>query len=85
MKIAMAQMKISKNQSENLEKSLKMIETAASEGAKLICFPELQLSPFFPQYAGLDVSAHVLSIEDERILKMREKCKECGIMAVPNI
>jgi predicted amidohydrolase len=85
MKIAMAQMKISENQSENLEKSLKMIETAAGEGAKLICFPELQLSRFFPQYAGLDVSEHILSIEDEIILKMREKCKECGIMAVPNI
>ncbi len=85
MKIAMAQMKIGENQSVNLEKSLKMIETAANEGAKLICFPELQLSPFFPQYPGIDVSEHILLIEDERILKIREKCKECGIMAIPNI
>ena len=85
MKIAMAQMKIDENQSMNLEKSLKMIETAANEGAKLICFPELQLSHFFPQYPGLDVSEHILLIEDERILKIREKCKECGIMAIPNI
>lgn len=49
MKIALAQMKISENTNENFEKTLQLIEIAAKNAAQLICFPELQLSPFFPQ------------------------------------
>lgn len=85
MKIALAQMKISENTDENFEKTLNLIEVAAKNGAQLICFPELQLSPFFPQYKGLDVSKYVLSIDDKRVKKIQEKCKKYNIMSVPNI
>lgn len=85
VKIALAQMKIGENVNENFEKTLQLIEVAAKNGAQLICFPELQLSPFFPQYEGVDVSNYVLSIEDEKVKKIQEKCKEFNIIAVPNI
>ena len=85
MKIALAQMKISEDINENFEKTLQLIETAASNGAQLICFPELQLSPFFPQYEGVNASNYVLSINDEKIKKIQEKCKKFNIIAVPNI
>jgi predicted amidohydrolase len=85
MKIALAQMKISGNIDENFEKTLSLIEVAAKNGAQLICFPELQLSPFFPQYKGLDVSKYVLSIDDKRVKEIQEKCKEYNIMSIPNI
>jgi predicted amidohydrolase len=78
-------MKISGNINENFEKTLQLIEEAAKNGAQLICFPELQLSPFFPQYEGVDTSNYVLSINDEKIKKIQEKCKEFNIIAVPNI
>ena len=38
---------------ENLEKSLSAIREAAMNGADMIVFPEIQLSPFFPQYSAL--------------------------------
>lgn len=85
MKIALAQMKISENIKENLEKTLDLIEVAAKNGAELICFPELQLNPFFPQYEGVDTSGYVLSINDEKIKRIQEKCREFNIIAVPNI
>jgi N-carbamoylputrescine amidase len=85
VKIALAQMKIRENTNENFEKALHLIEVAAQNGAQLICFPELQLSPFFPQYEGVDASNYVLSINDEKIKKIQEKCKEFNIIAVPNV
>ncbi|MBV7273672.1 carbon-nitrogen hydrolase family protein [Clostridiaceae bacterium UIB06] len=85
MKIALAQMEISENTNKNLEKTLHLIEVAAKNGAQLICFPELQLSPFFPQYEGADTSDYILSINNEKVKKIQEKCKEFNIIAVPNI
>ncbi|WP_141433217.1 carbon-nitrogen hydrolase family protein [Bacillus sp. 03113] len=85
MKIALAQMKMNENVDSNFNKSLQLIEEASKNGAQLICFPELQLSPFFPQYRGVDTSDFLLSIEDEKIKKMQETCREFNIIAVPNI
>lgn len=85
LKIALAQMKISEDIEENLEKTLKSIEVAAKNGSELICFPELQLNPFFPQYEDVDTSNYILSIDDEKIKKIRKKCKELNIISIPNI
>lgn len=50
MKIAQVQMSMTADMGENLEKSLRYMREAAQNGADLVCFPEIQLTPFFPQY-----------------------------------
>ena len=50
MKIALAQMKMDTDIEKNFQKSLQLICEAAEKKADLICFPEIQLCPFFPQY-----------------------------------
>lgn len=85
MRIALAQMEIGKNIDENLEKTLSLIEAAAKNGAQLICFPELQLNLFFPQYKGLDVYDCAISIDDKKIKRIQEKCKEFKIISIPNV
>lgn len=50
MKLALAQIRVSENMENNLKKALSFIRDAAAKGADLILFPEVQLSPFFPQY-----------------------------------
>lgn len=50
MKLAMVQMRMSESVEENLAKTMDYIEQAAQAGAELVFFPEVQLSPFFPQY-----------------------------------
>lgn|GEM_PF-3748690 len=44
MKIALAQIKLSESIRENENKILDCFEKAAQNGAKLLCFPELQFS-----------------------------------------
>ncbi len=47
-KLAMAQMRMTDSIEENLQKSLNFCDEAAD--SDLLFFPEIQLSPFFPQY-----------------------------------
>ena len=56
MKLAMFQMENAGSIQKNLEKSLNAIKRAASEGADMILFPEVQLTEFFPQYPGKECS-----------------------------
>ena len=84
MRLALAQMKMSKSPAGNLEKALCFIRDAADRGADLICFPEIQLTPFFPQYEGLDVSGYVLREDDAPVRAVRDACRDARIYASPN-
>lgn len=59
MKLAMAQMSMTGSMDENLKKSLAFCDAAA--GSDLLFFPEVQLTPFFPQYAGQKRQTPMLS------------------------
>lgn len=84
MKIALAQMKMTADMAENYQKSVKLMKEAAHKGADLICFPEIQLSPFFPQYPGRDVSGYVMKMDSDYIKCFCEACAENQIYAAPN-
>lgn len=84
MKIALAQMKMSEDVDENYQKSVSMICEAARKGADLICFPEIQLTPFFPQYPQLDVRDHTVTPESGYVKGIQAVCKENRIYAAPN-
>lgn len=85
MKLAMFQMENAGSMDHNLEKSLYAIKQAAAEGADLILFPEVQLTEFFPQYPGKDVSAYEIAWESDVIKAFCDACRENHIMAIPNI
>lgn len=84
MKIALAQMNMSENMEENYAGTIRFMRQAAEENARLICFPEVQLTPFFAQYADRDVSAYVMKMDDRYISGVRQLCKELEIFASPN-
>ena len=85
MKIALAQICLSENIEDNFNKTISFIHQAAEENAKLICFPEVQLTPFFPQYEDRDVSFYVNNTDDRYVRELCRLCKELEIYAVPNL
>ena len=84
MKIALAQLKIANRMEDNLQKAVSCIQEAAGKVAELICFPEVQLTPFFPQYAAQPVGEYLLSMKHPYIQQVCNACRENSIYAVPN-
>lgn len=84
MKIGLAQLKIFDNVEENLKKTLQYMEAAAAQDVKLICFPEIQLSPFFPQHPAKDVDQYTISFDGSELEVIREKTRSLGLVAFPN-
>ena len=85
MRIALAQMKNSGNMQDNLDKSIEFIREAAKNRADLILFPEVQLTEFFPQYEGQDVTKYRLKMDAEEIKKFQTVSREYSIISVPKI
>lgn len=85
MKLALAQMNMSEDGAENLARSLEALRESARQGADLVLFPEIQLSPFFPQYEGRSASGWLLTPESGEIAALRRTCREAGIWASPNV
>ena len=85
MKIALVQMKMNRDLIVNLKNSLTSMEKAAENGANLIVFPELQLSPFFPQKPGYNTAKYQVTIDHDSVTKIREKSADLGILTIPNI
>ena len=85
MKLALAQMRMSKDMESNYQKSLHYIREASEKGADLVMFPEIQLTPFFPQYENKDVSDYVMTLDHPYVKGIRDACLENRIFASPNL
>lgn len=83
MKIALAQMAMNDNVGANLQKSLQFCDLAKE--CDLLFFPEIQLSPFFPQYEKADASKYVMNINSTAVRKFVNKAKENEFYLSPNI
>ncbi len=84
MRIALAQMSMTPDPEENLKKCIKYLDRASQKQARLICFPELQFSPFFPQYPGRDASRYLMDIEHPLVKRFREAVAAAGLITVSN-
>jgi beta-ureidopropionase len=85
MRIALVQMSMEESWEANLEKSLASMRDAASNGAQLVCFPEIQFSPFFPQFSGGDASAYAMEIDHPAMRAIQQACREMDLIAIPNM
>lgn len=85
MKLAMAQIQMSSSIEGNLAKTLRFMERARAAGADLIFFPEIQLSPFFPQYEKQNAEPWVMSLDGPEITAMRDACRTFHLYASPNV
>jgi predicted amidohydrolase len=85
MRVALVQMSMDENMQSNAEKTLAAMAEAAGNGVDLVCFPQIQFSPFFPQFPGGDASRYAMEIDHPMVRTMQEACKDLGLVAIPNL
>ena len=81
VRIAAAQMRVSEDMETNYRKSLEFIKEAAEADAKMVCFPEGQLTHYVPQYKGLKTEDIAIEMDHPYIQGFCDACKENGIIA----
>ena len=84
MIIALAQMKMDSSMKSNYRKSVQMIMEAANRGADIVCFPEVQLTPFFPQYQNINATPFVSRLDDAYVSGICAACQKNNIHAAVN-
>ena len=85
MRLAMAQMSLNKNIGDNLRKTIDYMKSAAEKMSDLVLFPEIQLSPFFPQYHNHDASKYLMTLDSPEIKTIQACCKQYRLYASPNV
>jgi predicted amidohydrolase len=85
MRIALAQYALDPEMKKNLSKVCQMMNAAARQDAQLICFPELCLSPFFPQFPGQDAGRYAMPIDHADLREIQLSCRSLSLVAAPNV
>lgn len=85
VRLAIAQHAAGETLEENLATAERLIADASAQGARLVCFPEIQLSPFFPKHKGGDGSQWAITADGPEIARLSEAAKRHGIVVVANI
>lgn len=83
MKLGLVQMCMEKKISENLNKSLQYCDMA--KDCDLVFFPEIQLTPFFPQYQNRCAEQYCLNMDDAVLFSFYQKAKEHHFYLSPNV
>lgn len=84
-KLAIAQIQCRDDVETNLVEAETRIHQAAKAGAALVCFPEVQLSPFFPKHKGGDASAYAMKANGPEVERLCMAAKSAGIVVIANI
>lgn len=98
MQIALAQLQMTGSVAENLAAAMEFIDHAGNAGAGLICFPELQFSPFFParpkavtggpgENDGTEESAqkYLMELDGPEVRALQAKANERRMVVVSNL
>ena len=85
MRIALAQYALGPEVTANVGKALEFTHYAGREKVELIVYPELCVSPFFPQFPGQDVGRYANELQDEVIQRFQSTCRRSNLAASPNV
>ena len=85
MRIALAQYALGPDLTANVAKALEFTTYARREAVDLLAYPELCVSPFFPQFPGRDAGWYANELEDQVILEFQAACRRSKLAASPNV
>lgn len=81
-RIALIQTSAGPDKHENISRALQQITIAVSHGAKIISFPELFSTIYFPQYIGLDVHSYSDTLNSSFIETFQKIAKENRVVLI---
>lgn len=85
VRIALAQMAVTENLDANRRKGIEWVRQAANDGAQIMCFNELGLLPFFPQYrAEKKYFAWAEAIDGPTVTQFAEAVRQNNIHVLLN-
>ena len=86
MKIALIQYQPTDDLQASIQRGLDALETAAAAGAKLVAFPELAFTPFYPQHRATSSSIDLAEpIPGPTTDVFQEAAKRLGVVVVLNL
>jgi beta-ureidopropionase len=85
VKIALVQHAVGPDLERNLERALRAVREAAAAGAQLVAFPELGLTPFYPQERRAQPELLAEPIPGPTTDRFCEAAAECGVVVVHNL
>lgn len=86
MHIALVQQRATPDRADNVRRGLAALETAASHGARLVCFAELAFEPFWPQQpARGDVAARAETVPGPTTEAFAAAARRLGLVVVLNL
>ncbi|MBI5875979.1 MAG: carbon-nitrogen hydrolase [Deltaproteobacteria bacterium] len=80
--IGLIQTAVTKNISENIQKTVEFVRKAAGQGAQIICLQELFSTIYFPQHERLDASGFAETIPGNTVNLFSQLAKELGIVII---
>jgi predicted amidohydrolase len=83
MKLSMAQIKVEDDITTNENKAMEFCDAAAD--SDLLFFPEIQYSPFFPQYPHRNVNRYLMKPDSAEVSRLREKARQHRYYLSPNL
>lgn len=86
MKIALIQYQPTANLTESINRGLEALEEAAAAGAKLVAYPELAFTPFYPQHRATPDSINLAEpIPGPTVAIFQEAAQRLGVVVVLNL
>lgn len=80
--IGLIQTAVTKNVSENIQKTVSFVRKAAGQGAQIVCLQELFSTIYFPQYEKIDASGFAETIPGDTLNLFSQLAKELGIVII---
>ena len=86
IRIALIQQRAGESKPDNLKRGLAAFESAARDGADLVCFAELAFEPFYPQFRGRESARELAEPVPGPITEaFTGKARELGVVVVLNL
>jgi len=85
VKLALVQHAVGPNLERNLHRAIEAVRTAAAAGVQLVAFPELGLTPFYPQQRRARPELLAEPVPGPTTERFCEVAAECGVVLVLNL